>query len=129
VVALTPALRKAVLGAEPQVVVNALQALQERQQVASLANPAGFLLRVVQNCWEPNHKPAPSHPAGRVYTAVDFGYRPTSASGDPMRELRRQQRLETLKWWVASGQSDRAVQALAEHPEWGINFDELHHKG
>lgn len=125
VVALTPVLRKAVLSAEPQVVVNALQALQERQRVASLANPAGFLLRAIQSRWEPNHKPAPAHPAGRVYTAVDFGYQPASGSGDPMRELRRQQRLETLRWWIVSGQGDRVAQVLTDHPEWGISLDEL----
>lgn len=124
VVTLTPALKRAVLDAEPQVVVNALHALQERQQVAALANPAGFLLRAIRHCWEPNHKPAPAHPAGRVYTAVDFGYQPASGSGDPLRELRRQQRIETLRWWVTSGQSERVVQALREHPEWEISLSD-----
>lgn len=125
VVALTPALRKALLNAEPQVVVNALQALQERQRLASLRNPAGFLLRAIQNRWEPNQKSIPAHPAGRVYTAADFGYRPILGLGDPLRELRRHQRLETLKWWIASGQRDRVVQALEEHPEWEISFAQI----
>ncbi len=124
VVALTPVLKKAVLDSQPQVVLNALQALQERQRVSSLNNPIGFLLRAIQQHWEPNQT-SPSHPASQVYTAADFGYRPAPGPGDPMRELRRQQRLETLRWWITSGQSDRVVQSLKQHPQWGIDFDEV----